>query len=435
MSEGHQREEFLSNKNIILSSPGVLLSDNYYDMYSHTASMIETTWGTGKMIQSLPSLGLGTTSSIYIANGSFLSEVYLHAVLPQINTNVTVERGWLYSCIESIQWLLGASNTSVTSISGEALFVQAMSQPMSEEKRSEMFRLAGEEQLFPPIPLPGQDVPKIEGTIVIPLPFSSLCEKKGIDTRMLTSNIVLTIKFKQPNSIFGGSGVYPTAFQSCSVLYRQGDLSNTNQSLSVPMKMDPALMYSYPFIHAQPIQAAPFRGVRASAGGDGAIVNLTGFINSDLIGIAFYVVRTDSVTPATGNSPSTFNCEEISNIVIRYNGNIIYSAPDKTYKLINMEGDQEASFFQNSIIQPGTVAPFNSVPVDSYICWVNFSKAREACVGNGEHFANTFRVSNQTFYITLNTPNDSSVQYEMRGCYFYNGIVSFKNGLTSIFYD
>lgn len=435
MNDRHVDDQFLSNKNLLMNAPGTLLSDNYYDMYSHTSSMIETTWGTGKMIQSLSSLGFGTTSSVYVANGSFLSEVYLHLVIPQINNNVTLERGWCYSCIESVQWLLGSSNSSVTTISGEALFVQAMSQPMSKEKRSEMFRLAGSEFLNPPLATIGQDVPKIEGTIVVPLPFSSLCAKKGIDSRMLSSNIVITIKFKQASAIFGGSGVYPTAFQSASMLYRQGDLSNVNQSLSIPMRMNPELIYSYPFIHAQPIQAAPFLGRKASDSTDGTIVNLTGFINSDLLGIAFYVVRSDNTNPTAGNSPSTFNCDPISNITIRYNGNVIFSAPDQTYKAINMEGDQEASFFENSVIQPGTVAPFQSVPVDSYICWVNFSKDRESCIGNGEHFANCFRVSNQTFQINLNTSYGSDVQYRMYGCYFYNGLVSFKNGLTSIYYD
>lgn len=429
------KKEFLSNKNILLSAPGVLLSDNYYDMYSHTSSMIETTWGTGKNVQSLPSLAFGTTTNINVPNGSFMAETYLRLVIElanPANANVTLTAGWGWACIAEIQYLLGSSNASMTTISGEALFTQAMGQCPTAEKRSEIFRLGGEPQGVGPAASFG----RFEANILIPLPYSSLCEKKGIDTKMLTSNIILTIKFKPNTAIFGGSGVKPTAFTSAQLYYRQGDLSNANQSLSIPMRMDSELIYSYPFLHAQPIVASPFQGVTEADSSNGTLINLTGFINSDLVGIAFYVVDELDVLQSANRSPNPFNCVDVQNIVMRYNGNIIYSAPGSSYRLINMTGSQSASYFANSIIQPknGGVAPFAVEPKNCYICWVDFAKIREACV-NGEHFANTFRVSNQTLTINLNTPESNDHNYRLYGVYLYNGIVAFKGGMTFLYYD
>lgn len=314
------------------------------------------------------------------------------------------------------------------------MFSAAMAQCMDEEKRSELFRLAGQEQLGPAIAVVGADVPKIRAYVPLIFPWSLVCDKLPLDSSLLTNNIVITIKFKPSSSIYGGSDARPTAFTSAKITFRQGDLSNTNLSLRNTMMANPDLIYSYPFTHYQNFQSPPFAGARESDGLAACQVNLQGFINSDLVGIMFYVVRQSDVNPTTsGNSPSPFNTDPITNVRLFYNGIPLYMSDGELYKLVNTIGHQSASYWQNSVIRAGSVAPFNSDPVDSYLVFIDFSRLRAACFAS--HFPNCMRVSNQTLQLNFNTQFGPTVNYLCYATYMYNAIAEMRNGQSFIYFD
>jgi hypothetical protein len=426
-------EVYLSNKHVILSSGGTKYNDLYYHHMNSTAALVECTYSMGKYSQSLSSLGFGSTSNVTIPNQSFLGETYLQLVLPNTTANQTICRGWGYACIQEIQYIIGSSNTSTITLSGESVFSTVLAQCTSEEKRSELFRLAGQEILVPQIAPANGDVPQIRADVLLPYPWSTMCDKLDLDTSLLSNNIVITIKFKPSNSIYGGSDAEPQSFLSALVTFRQGDLSNTNLSLRHTMMANPELIYSYPLSHFQNFQSPPFPGATLSQGLAACQVNLQGFINSDLTGIYFYVVKQLDVFPSGSNSPSPFHMDPITNVRLYYNGIPLYLTNGELYKLINMVGHQDASFFENSVIRPGAVAPFNSDPVDSYLIFIDFARLRTACYPN--HFANTFRISNQTLQLQFNTSLNNTINYICYATYVYNGICEFKNGQSFIYFD
>lgn len=424
-------DKYLTNKHVLLSSEGTKYNDLYYSKLNSSVSMVECTFMSGKYQQSLSSLSFNSTSSVVIPNSGYLGTTWLTASLPAIVANQSLCRGWLLACIQEISYTFGASNTSSISLSGEGLYLAIMGMCKSVEKRSEILRLAGEEWLAPYVSIPGRDDRRVTAAIPLVFPWSTVCDKLPYDTAMLNAPINIQIKFKAARSIFGGSAVPPTAFESLKLTFREGDLSNTNMSLKVPMQMDPSLIYSYPCNHLQAFPVTNIQGRRVSEGIRASQATLTGFINSDLTGIYLYLVRETDINPATNNSPSPLNCAPIYNPRLDFNGTPIYVSDEESWKLFNMHGEQDASFVQNSVIRAGTTSPFLSDPVDCYPLFIDFSRLRDICYQ--DHFNNTFRISNQVLNFTFNT--EESVTYRLYALYVYNAIVETRAGASFVYFD
>ena len=257
--------------------------------------------------------------------------------------------------------------------------------------------------------------------------MSSFMPKKPFDTTTLENTITITIQFDNANSIFGGSGVYPSGFQNASVLYRTGDLSSKNLSLAGPLRNDPSLRLAYPFQYAQSYTSQSFQGMATI--GQPVNICVNNFINSDLTSSIFSVVLNDNLIPPTGSNPSTFNYAPITNIQIQMNGQIIYNAPYELYKLYNMQGSFGSSYFWNSVINPGTVAPFTSEPVDTYVVIIDWSRLRANMYNSVTQ--NCWRIAANTMTFSFNTPDTST--YTMFLTNFYNAVAEIGNGGTRIY--
>ncbi len=423
----------LSTKRAVLSSGGTRFNDLYYNVMNSSVSLLECTFEYNQ-IQSLPSLQFGSTSTLNIPNDQFIDCVILHLTLPAIVANQSICRGWGYNIIQSLAWTLGSSNSTQIYLQSDSIFQYIMGQCESSEKRLELFRLAGEEILAPQVPPVGEDAPLVEAFIVLPLPFSSVCNKLPLDTTMLQNNINIQIQFKSnPACIYGGTGTMPTAFTTCEAIYRMGKLSDQSKSLRREMIMQPSLMYCYPFIHAQAFQPPSFPGARFSDGSE-VQLDLNTFANADLLAISFYVVKNTDKQPTALSTPNPFNCADIYNVKLTYAGQTLFNYPSKMYRLTNMLcGDQEASAIPSSIVLAGNVQPFSSFPHDGYMVWFDFSRLRSVCMM--DHLFNTWRLTNQTLRLTFNTPLGSATQYTAYCTYFYNGCAELQNGTSAIYID
>jgi len=429
-------DAILSTKRSVLSSGGFRFNDLYYNKANSSVSLLECTFNYDQLI-SLPSLQFGSTSTINFPNSQFLDCVILHLVLPTLVANQSICRGWGPRMIKSIAWQLGASNSTQIYLQTDSIFQFIMGQIESAEKRLEVLRLAGEEQLAPAIaPLGGDAIPT-EAFWVIPLPFSTMCDKLPIDTTLLQNNIQLQIQFENnPYAIYGGTGAVPTSFLTAEILLRQGKLSDQSKSLRAEMIKSPSLMYGYPFCHAQSFITPSFTGA-PFVSGNMVQLDLNTFANADLLAISLTVVLNTDRTPTSVNSPNPWAYQPLSNVQLQYAGQVLFNYPGyQAYRLTNMltGGDQEASQIPGSYIFNGTTQPFSSAPQDSYICWFDFSMKRSTCLHS--HLYNTWRLTNQTLRLTFNTPLiPTSQQATAYLTYYYNGCAEISNGTSQIFID
>jgi len=428
-------DAILSVKPVLMSSGGTQYNDLYYSLANSSVSLLECTFGWQNIL-ALPSLQFGSSSQINIPIDQFIGDLVLHLRLPNVVANQSLARGWGYAIIQSIAYTMGNSNTTQIVLQNDAIFQTIMSQINDPSKRQEYLELAGSEVLAPLTAPAGGDIPYIDAYVHLPFPMSTACGDKGpIDSTMLQSNIVITIQFNaNPNVIYGGTGTIPTSFLKAELMLKQGKLSNQAASVRNLMVADPALKYSYPFIHTQYFQSAVFNGARESDGYQACSVDLNAFSNADLVGIVFYVINQTDKYPVSNNTPNPFNADPISNILVTFNGSTLYNLPYQSYRMTNMlSGPQNPSYYPYSVVAAGNVNPFVSNPVNSYMCFLDFSRERGACIGS--HLFNVFRLPNQILRVQFNTSLSSGTQYRLYATYLYNAIAEFQNGTSLIRID
>ena len=88
-----QEQFYLTNKHALLSGGGSMLQDNYYTVLNSTSSLVETTYNNENLI-ALPSVQLGSSTSVSIQNFNFLGRIMLHLSLDPLVANQTLGRGW-----------------------------------------------------------------------------------------------------------------------------------------------------------------------------------------------------------------------------------------------------------------------------------------------------------------------------------------------------
>lgn len=430
---------YLSNKRVLMSAPGIKMDDIYYSAMNSSVELSECTFNNGRLQIILSSLQFGGQSQVTIPNQSLLSQTYLHLVLPAVPSTIgdtinaiNICRGWGWAMIDSITFLFGSSNVSQLVIPRHTILQTVMSECATAEQRSEIFRLGGQEYLSINGGSNGQP---ITADLLLPFPWSSMCEmvKKPFDTSLLNNPITIQVQFGNGANAYSATGTgvssIPTQFTNASLYFRQGDLSNKDQSLKYELIKHPELMYSYPFIHHQPY-ITQFTG--STNPSSPTSINLLSFINADLVSISFGCVQSIYNTGG-GFQISPFNYDPISNITLLFNGLVMYTSPGQLFKLYNTNSQPGASYFFNSVINPqNTPAPLGpSSPVDTYMLQIDFARIRAVCFEN--QFQNVWRIGNNTLTLQLNTSTNNP--YTLYATYNYNGVAECQAGETRIYFD
>jgi len=389
---------------------------------------------------------------VILANCDFVGNVYLHAELPNLFAGQTLCRGWLWASIASIQYLIGNSSSSQISLNGQSLWHKIAMQCDTAERRSEMFRLGGEELLSPIMRnnptsgLPERDpTAVISADIILPMPWSSAtgstgCGKKAFDTSLLNNPITISIAFERNTSIYGGSvspEPFPRSFTAAQMSFRQGELYYKNMSLEGELRMHPSLSLFYPDIFTTYYTPSAFPGSRTQP----VSVPLLGILNGDLLAMTFGVVRTSLLegSPSLADPnvyipPNRFQYDNIQDVRLLFNGKVMFNAPRSSWKLLTMNSTPGAQYFHNSLVVPGTTpGTFTSVPQDAYLCHIDFSQFRS--VSFESQFANTWRIGNNTLTLQFVTEGDQTILYQLFVSFHYNSIVQVSNGNTLLYFD
>lgn len=420
-------DAILQLKPTIMSSGGSKYNDLYYSEANSSVSLLECTFGWQNVL-SLPSLQFGSGSQLNIPIDQFIGDIVLHLRLPPLRANESICRGWGYAMLQSIGWTLGNSNSTQIVLQQDAILQTILAQTCDPEKRDAILRLGGEEQLV-------ANGEFMDAYVILPLPMSTACgDKLPIDSTMLQSNIVINVQFNQNStSIYGGTATHPSAFLKAECMLRQGKLSNQAASLRGMMTANPELRYAYPFILNQYYISPTFSGKTESSSYQGCSVDLNAFANGDLVGISFYVIKNSDKSPSGNNTPNPFNSDDISNLLVTFNGSTLFNLPAKSYKMTNMlAGPQSNSKYPYSVVSAGTTNPFISTPKDGYMVFLDFSRERSACIQS--HFFNTFRMPNQILRVQFNT-TETDTEYRLIATYYYNACADFQNGTSLIKID
>jgi hypothetical protein len=427
---------YLSQKRTLLSMGGTILDDIYYSAMNTTVALSEVTYNTGRLAVSLSQTQFGSQSQVLIPNSSLLAQCYLHLELPPLVADQAICRGWGYALIDQISFLFGSSNVSQIAMNGQSLWQTIAGQCETEEKRSEMFHLGGEESFGPNPFVAG---PPLTADLLIPLPWSAangLHAKLPFDTGLLSNPITIQITFKAAAAVYGGTGAKPAGFTKATMYMRQGDLANKSQSMKSMMMRRPDLMYAYPFIHKQTFTPSTFNGSTDSSAP--CTVPLLAFINADLIGMTVGVIRSDRLAPSGNLTPMPFGYDGgLSNITLDFNGLQMLNAPGRSHKLYGIDSQVGCSKFLNSVVLGTTNAtPFQSGGEDTYTLYIDFSRVR-ALSFEGQ-YANVWRIGNNTLTLRFNTSAgtpQAPVSYTLFATYFYNAVAEISNGETRIYMD
>jgi len=443
--EETQALELISRKKTILSAPGWKASSLYYTVANSMVDSVEITYNQGRYQSSLTNMSFGGQSIVILANQSFVDTVCLHLELPNLYPNQTLSRGWGYLILDQLAFLFGSSNMSQVQISGQSVWQKVAMQCENAEKRSELWRLGGEEYLQPVTHIVNGVAVRdpnavLSADIILPLPWSSasgLFNKKAFDTNTLSNPIQIQIRFKNAEAIYGGlsnTNPFPTGFQRAVMSFRQGELSNQAMSMRNELFRKPDESMFYPFVWSQSYQPSVFAG--SNDVNSPVTIPLQSFINADLLSITIAVVRTSLLSGRDAKqSPNGMQLDNIQNIVLDYNGSAMFVAPRSSWKLATMKSAIGAQYFHNSLIQPTSTGagPYISVPQDSYLLHIDFSAIR-ATTFEGM-MQNTWRIGNNVLNLSFNTEGDSTVAYQMFCTYNYNSVIQINQGQSIFYFD
>jgi len=420
-------ERILSSKAVYLAEPGSVVSGDglYYNFQNSVINIAENTRNIGRYKVSLNQLSFGGTSQFTVPNQSFLGGIWLSCTLPAIPANVYLPRGWLLHAIEEISYILGSSNVSQLKVNGDSHTHIFMENCETEEKRSRLIRMAGEEIT---------DVVAVESraTIQIQLPWSSinaLIKKYTFDTNILNSPINVLIKWRPRDQIMSGSGVSTSGingFSTGTIYADQCDLTNKALSLKMRMLMDPNLAYSYPFIFCQSY-TLPFSGSTTLP----VSLNLLGIINADLVAVAFHAIKNDRlISGATFNNRiNRMDYDMVNNVSLTFNGLTMFDAPGTSwiaYASQDCVGDP--MFQQSRLTSAQSTSPFVTEPIDRMAVFIPFTFNKSTLFTNS--FSNTWRIPNNTLVLSFLTTDTGD--YTLYLTYFYNSVFSIRQGNSSL---
>jgi len=434
----------------LLNAPGASYSGLLVSTYNSTIDDIESVFMQGHFSQTVPSLNFGTQNQIRIDNSLYLytTELFLE-LYPEISaadnrnpnsgqatdclqSDTFVPDGWGYNAIDYIEYTIGSSNT-IQRISGEANWMMVAAQCRNAQHRTEMWQLGG--TFTNPAVGAGQAQPAIRAYVMLTVPWSRACDNLPYPADIVTNPINIIIKFKSQSSIVLGKGVKRTDFSQAIVTARQAQVDRS-KSIRNLMAADSSLVYSYP---ATSVKQYSITGIQGSTKPSTQVsVQIQNIENADLLGIAFYLVRDIDVTGGANLNPSqpavqpnVWNTAEITNIDLMYNGNFLYRSNNQgqMFKLANMDGPQEKSSWENSIVLDSANSPWNTYKKDCYFTYIDFSRYRAACLPMD--IPNVPRYPSQQFQVFFSTPTTET--YTLVYAYFYTAMISAQGGVTTFY--
>ena len=427
-----QAGDFITNKRVLLNSPGERKTELYYLESETKVDDVETQVLHGRYETSL-NLFFGTTSNVIIPNsGNFLHHCLLSIKLPPVKDNEFLPRGWGYALLKQITWTLGASTQSQIRLDSKTIFQTIMEMCRTSEKKASILSLGGQEYTS------SSNGESVEAIVVLPLPWSSLatgdCAKLGIDTGLLTSQLNVQITLNPASSIYGGSAVHPTAMEECFFITREQELSNKHNSLRKELMNNSEMMLAYPFIRRE--SSTP----KFTTTETNVTLSIQEFLESDLQGILFSAHLIEDQSNDGGFCPNPLFSLQCIDLELLYNGQTIYKLRGKSAELISMLYNDGSGHIDHSrVSRTSTISGVPSIPDHSYVYNFPMNMIRQN-ISYEKVYSNTMRYPNQTMQLKLKIKNPPNLAQGQTGpqpaivhlTYLYSAVAEIQNGISTI---
>jgi hypothetical protein len=241
-----------------------------------------------------------------------------------------------------------------------------------------------------------------------------------------SGQIFLNITFANASQVYNklaGAPGTQLRIKDAVLTYRQGEMTNQENSLKYMMMRDPSLVYDMPFIRSQIKSVGnltPGAGISVSGGKGTASFFISGMLNADLVGmcITAHYIPDGALGYNTGNP---YVIADLYNLRVTFAGLTLYYAQNYSNRLFNFQSADSAGSSASTIVR-------GAEAVDNYPHIINFSRLRS--MHWDDHYFNVKKYSAQTFNIEFGVPDDcltAGTGYlpglDVRVTMFYNGTI------------
>lgn len=289
----------------------------------------------------------GAQIQVELPQGPLLTHAMLALKIAKadIPDKAYLRQGWGYKCIRNYEIRTGGQTN--LRIYGRQLQTKALSDCETVEKRSRMLELGGKEYLGVQADIPGD---YLTAYVHIYLPFSNLSASKFLpyDSGILNKPISLLFEFESAENVFTYSSTdaavvkaaLPTEFVSNYFMIQTALMAlGPAESIRPDVGPNGDAQYNYGWMYPSAFVSSEFVG-RAPSDGSVQVVRLEQFPNGSLQSMDLYLERM-----TTGSDPDVRlkDCpnneilyEDLSNIEVRYGGQVIYRSDDESNKLMSL---------------------------------------------------------------------------------------------------
>ena len=431
-----------------LSSLGRVKDHLYYTESEVQLNEIETSSTIGRYIKSFNSKTMNSVGECLLPNLDGVEQTYVHLRLPPLSPNTILAAGWGYHAVQAVNLQLGSSNISLQEKRGYTNYQELWWSCETKEKRDLAINLGGVAKLA------GADTEPHDAVIILNLPFSTLkniANKRSFDASLLSSPILIQIQWAPVTNYMSTStgetvniSNYPNSFEIANLIVRQDVLTDKSQSLrQTIMSSDVFAVYPYSHVLSGSSSTQTLAVVNKKCEMN---VDLSGFLNSDLIAISFSVnkyshLNSTIVDDATANKNtvcnpgSTYRCK---NIRLYYNGSTLFELSHyltDLHQLSVCHGDPHGE--NHRISNDGSLTADAGNAFQYYLSFT--ADMRNQFM---ERLANVPRYSQQPmelrFEIEVPLPADidanNNFQSSFRSSYYYNAVNLMSKGNSNVFF-
>ena len=435
-----------------LSSLGRVKDHLYYTEQEVQLNEIETSSTIGRYKKSFNSRAFNSTGEVLLPNLDGVEQTYVHLRLPPLPAHVTLCDGWGYHAVAAVNLQLGSSNVSLQEKRGFSNYQEMWWSCETKEKRELAISLGGSAKTD------AASLVSHDAVIILNLPFStlqSIMNKRSFDASLLSSPILIQIQWAPASNFMGHTitggttNLFPGAFEIANLIVRQDLLTDKSQSLKeTVMRSDVFAVYPYTHVLSGTTKSENLTAVGITATAKGICsmqVDLTGFLNSDLIALSFSVNKNSHLNSVQAamqgdnkvcNPGITYRC---SNIRLFYNGSTLFDIPyylSDLHQLSVSGGDPHAA--NTRITDAGAVLADTGNSFQYYLSFT--SKMRNQFM---DRLSNTPRYSQQPLELRfdievpliVDAPDPNNIfDATFRSSYYYNAVNLMSKGNSNVFF-